>query len=88
VAAWQTKFGSMTARVFQKITDNPAQDIFPMWVGDEIYFASDRDMTMNIFVYDTKTKATSKVTDFSDYDVKFPSTNGKLVCVREGRLPL
>lgn len=56
-----------------------AQDIFPMWVGDEIYFASDRDMTMNIFVYNTKTKATSKVTDFHDYDVKFPSTDGKLI---------
>jgi len=56
-----------------------AQDIFPMWIGDEIYFASDRDMTMNIFVYNTKTKQTTKVTNFSDYDVKFPSTNGKLI---------
>ena len=68
----------------EKITDNPAQDIFPMWVGDEIYFASDRDMTMNLFVYNTKTKATSKVTSFDDYDVKFPSTNGKLVVFEKG----
>jgi tricorn protease len=67
-----------------KVTDNPAQDIFPMWIGDEIYFASDRDMTMNIFVYDTKTKSTSKVTDFTDYDVKFPSSNGKLVVFEKG----
>ena len=56
-----------------------AQDIFPMWVGEEVYFASDRDMTMNIFVYNTKTKATAKVTDFHDYDVKFPSTDGKTI---------
>ena len=63
----------------ENITDNIAQDIFPMWCGDEIFFASDRDMTMNIFVYNTRTKATSKVTDFHDYDVKFPSTNGKLI---------
>lgn len=61
------------------ITDNDAQDIFPMWCGNEIYFASDRDMTMNIFVYDTVTGATSKVTDFHDYDVKFPSTDGKMI---------
>lgn len=67
-----------------KVTDNPAQDIFPMWVGNEIYFASDRDMTMNIFVYDTKTKETKKVTDFTDYDVKFPSTNGKIVVFEKG----
>lgn len=63
----------------ENITSNIAQDIFPMWCGDEIFFASDRDMTMNIFVYNTKTGATSKVTDFHDYDVKFPSTNGRLI---------
>ena len=56
-----------------------AQDIFPMWVGKEIYFASDRDMTMNIFVYDTESRTTKKVTDFHDYDVKFPSTDGKTI---------
>ena len=71
-------------RKVEKITDNPAQDIFPMWVGDEIYFASDRDMTMNLFVYNTKTKATAKVTSFDDYDVKFPSTNGKLIVYEKG----
>ena len=63
----------------ENITSNDAQDIFPMWCGDRIFFASDRDMTMNVFVYDTRTKETSKVTDFHDYDVKFPSTNGKLI---------
>ena len=68
----------------EPITHSDAQDIFPMWVGDEIYFASDRDMTMNIFVYNTKTKATSKVTDFQDYDVKFPSTDGHLVVFEKG----
>lgn len=63
----------------KNITDNPAQDIMPMWIGDEIYFISDRDHWMNIFVYNTKTGATSKVTDFREYDVKFPSTDGKLI---------
>lgn len=61
------------------ITNNVAQDIFPMWIGEEIYFASDRDRIMNLFVYNTRTKETSKVTDFKEYDVKFPSTNGKLI---------
>ena len=66
-------------KTVENITNNRAQDIFPMWVGDEIYFISDRDRTMNLFVYDTKTKTTSKVTDFTEYDIKFPSTNGKLI---------
>jgi tricorn protease len=63
----------------ENITNNDAQDIFPMWIDDEIYFLSDRDRTMNVFVYNTKTKEISKVTHFTEYDVKFPSTNGKQI---------
>lgn len=63
----------------ENITKNDAQDIMPMWIGDEIYFISDRDRTMNVFVYNTKTRETTKVTNFTDYDVKFPSTNGKSI---------
>jgi tricorn protease len=66
------------------IADNKAQDIFPMWVGDVIYFASDRDRTMNIFAYDTRTRETSKVTDFTEYDVKFPTTGGGLIVFENG----
>ncbi len=58
------------------VTNNVAQDIVPMWIGDEIYFISDRDKTMNVFVYNTVTGTTRKVTDFTDYDVKFPSCGG------------
>ncbi len=72
------------AQKVDQITDNIAQDIFPMWVGDEIFFCSDRDHTMNIFVYDTNTKQTEKVTDFKEYDVKFPSTNGQMIVFENG----
>lgn len=68
----------------ENITNNDAQDIFPMWVGDEIYFLSDRDRTMNVFVYNNLTKETAKVTDFKDYDVKFPSANGRLIVFENG----
>ena len=66
------------------ITSNDAQDIFPMWIGNEIYFASDRDMTMNLFCYNVKTGATEKVTNFSDFDIKFPSTDGKTIVFENG----
>lgn len=72
------------AQKVENITSNDAQDIFPMWVGEEIYFASDRDMTMNLFVYNTRTKQTSKVTDFKEFDVKFPSTDGKTIVFENG----
>ena len=73
-----------SAKKVDNITENPAQDIIPMWIDDEIFFLSDRDKRMNIFVYHTKTKRTEKVTDFSDYDVKFPSTNGQLIVFENG----
>jgi tricorn protease len=55
------------------ITNNKAQDIMPMWFGDEIYFLSDRDRTMNLFAYNLITKQTRKVSNYTEYDIKFPS---------------
>jgi tricorn protease len=58
----------------ENITNNPAQDICPMWGPDNhIYFASDRDGRMNLFSYDLASKETKQLTAFKDYDVKFPS---------------
>jgi tricorn protease len=57
----------------KKLTDNLAQDIFPMYHEGDVYFASDRDRIMNLFVYRAETGKVEKVTNFSEYDVKFPS---------------
>ncbi len=73
-----------SAKSVQNITNNDAQDIMPMWIGDDIYFISDRDRVMNIFVYNTKTKQTSKVTNFTEYDVKFPSHHGNMIVFENG----
>ena len=72
------------AKKVENITNNEAQDIFPMWIGNEIYFLSDRDHTMNLFVYNTQTKQTSKVTNFTEYDCKFPSCYGKTIVFENG----
>lgn len=72
------------AKTVENVTKNDAQDIMPMWIGNEIFFISDRDMTMNIFVYNTQTKQTEKVTNYTDYDVKFPSTNGQIIVYEKG----
>ena len=67
------------AKKVENLTNNVAQDICPMWIGDDIYFISDRDRTMNLFVYHTATRQTEKITDYTDYDIKFPSTDGKQI---------
>jgi len=68
----------------EKITNNPNQNIFPMWIGKEIYYLSDRDRIMNMFCYNTETKQTKKVTDFKEYDVKFPNLGDKSIVFENG----
>ncbi|MBD0373494.1 MAG: PD40 domain-containing protein [Pyrinomonadaceae bacterium] len=60
----------------EQITNTRAQDMVPVWLGDTIYYLSDRDWTMNLFAYNTRTKKTRKVTNHSDYDVLWPSGSG------------
>jgi len=72
----------------ENITDNPAQDIIPMWAPDgRIYFLSDRTGRMNLYSFDTATRATAQHTAFTDYDIKFPSLGrGAIVFEQAGRI--
>src|SRR6185436_20089940 len=47
-----------------------SKDVDPVWVGDSVYFLSDRDGVSNVWSYDTKAKKLTQVTRFSDFDVK------------------
>lgn len=68
------------------VTNDPSQDIFPMWSGNTIYFVSDRDdlKKLNLYAYDLTTKATRKVTDFKEYDVKFPTLGNNAIVFENG----
>ena len=52
-----------------------------MWSGDKIYFLSDREakVRFNLFAYDTPTKTTKQLTNFTDYDIKYPSLGDKAI---------
>ncbi|MBI1765893.1 MAG: PD40 domain-containing protein [Acidobacteria bacterium] len=47
-----------------------SKDVDPAWVGDTVYFISDRDGVANVWSYETKTKKLAQVTRFTDFDVK------------------
>ncbi|MDR1863947.1 MAG: PDZ domain-containing protein [Bacteroidales bacterium] len=66
------------------ITRNESQDIFPMWFGDNIFFVSDRDRTANLFVYNTQNAQTTKLTHYTDYDIKFPSAGDNAIVYEKG----
>ncbi|MCX6137278.1 MAG: PDZ domain-containing protein [Ignavibacteriales bacterium] len=71
------------------LTNNPAQDIIPMWIGDKIYFSSDRDgrdhvKRLNLYSYDLASRETKQLTFFKDFDVKFPSADQTSVVFENG----
>ena len=71
----------------ERITDHPGTDNFPMWVGSTVYFTSDRDRTLNIFASDLVSKAIRKLTNFTEYDVLWPSLGpGAIVFMNGGYL--
>ncbi|MGW8314442.1 MAG: S41 family peptidase [Bacteroidales bacterium] len=64
-------------------------DILPLWMGEKIYFLSDRDWTANIWAYSPAGEALEQVTRFTGSDVKWVAGNGKMLAFeREGFLHL
>ena len=59
----------------KKISDGPRASRDPMWVGDKIYFDSDRDGHFNLFAFDIKTAKTAQVTFNKQWDLRWPSTD-------------
>jgi tricorn protease len=59
----------------QRMTDWEGTDSIPMWHGQTVYYLSDAgpEHRLNIWAYETATGARRQVTDFSEYDVKWPS---------------
>jgi tricorn protease len=64
------------------------QNYWPMWIGDKIYYLSDRkDKNVNLWSFDTKTKRQTQLTRFTDGDIKNPQFDSKtIVFERNGGL--
>lgn len=64
-------------------------DIQPLWLGDEVFFLSDRDLTMNVWAYKVSDKSLRQVTDFTKTDVKWLGGRaGQLIIEQNGYLHL
>jgi tricorn protease len=75
-----------TTKKTVNLTHNAAQDIMPMWHGERIYYLSDRDSNrrMNLFVTDLADNTTRPLTQFTDFDNKFPSLGDKAIVFENG----
>jgi tricorn protease len=75
----------------ETLLPNPSStDIKPLWLGDNIYFLSDRlGGVSNIWSYNPSTGALQQLTKFTGADVKWIAGNGnRLIFEREGYLHL
>ncbi len=71
----------------EQITTFVGSDQWPIWMGNNIIFASDRDLRLNLYRYNTADKTTEQLTQFKDFDVMWPSgKNGKIVYENGGYL--
>lgn len=64
---------NMTDTSSRKITDWEGTDHMPMWYENKIYFCSDRAGRLNIWSHDLQTGVQTQVTEFTEFDVMWPS---------------
>ena len=71
-------------RDLKAITDNDTQDIIPMWYGNKIYWISDQTKRFNLYVHDLDSGQTTQLTDYKDFDIKFPSLGNDAIVYEMG----
>ena len=91
-AAWKRYHGGQTTPIWiadlkdssiVKIPRDNSNDDHPMWVGDTIYFLSDRNGPVSLFAYDTKTKQVSEALHSDGLDFKTASAGPDAIVIEQ-----
>ncbi len=86
--AWKRYRGGQTSRIWiarlsdSKVEEVPrdnSNDFEPMWVGDKVYFLSDRSGPVSLFVYDTRSKKVDPLLPGATSDVKWASATSDTI---------
>jgi tricorn protease len=59
----------------KQITEGPRPTRDPIWIGDTVYFNSDRDGHFNLYAYNVTSGKTAQVTRSKPWDVRWPSSD-------------
>ena len=62
--------------VVERVTTHRRADRDPMWIGNAIYFTSDRTGTLNLYAYDLASREITQLTDSDTWDVRWPGDDG------------
>ena len=66
----------LASHELERVTDHPRADRDPMWIGETIYFTSDRGGKNDLYAWDTASKETTRLTSQSVWDVRWPGDDG------------
>src|SRR5271165_1176045 len=90
--AWKRYHGGQTTPIWiadlkdssiTKIPRDNSNDHHPMWVGDTIYFLSDRNGPVSLFAYDTKTKQVSEALHSDGFDFKTATAGPDAIVIEQ-----
>ncbi len=72
------------------VSHSPRTERDPMWIGGRIYFASDRTGKLNLYEFDPANGKTRPLTEFKEWDVRWPSkaNDGRIVYELDGELQI
>jgi tricorn protease len=81
---WLTTLADGTV---EKLPQGNYNDDQPFWVGDKIYFISDRTSAYNLFVYDIRSKQTRQLSSYEQHGIRWLAAGGGVIAfVRDGRI--
>jgi tricorn protease len=89
-AAWKRYHGGQTTPIWiadlkdssiTKVPRDNSNDHYPMWVGDTVYFLSDRNGAVSLFAYDTKSKQVSEALHSDGFDFKTASVGPDAIVI-------
>lgn len=75
----------LKANTSLQLTADRATNQQPMWIGDTVYFVSDRnDTKLNLYAISPQGGEPRKLTNFSDFDVLWPSAGSEAIVFEKG----
>jgi len=63
----------------RKLPWTDSNDTDPMWMGDRVFFLSDRDVTVNLYAWSASTGEVEQLTRHEDFDIMSASAGGGAV---------
>jgi tricorn protease len=67
----------------EKLPREKSNDRYPMWVGDKVYFVSDRNGGYSLFSFDTKSKKVAELVKNNGLDIKWASAGPGVIAYEQ-----